>query len=242
MLDSGLAGKTCLITGGSTGIGLGIARALAREGVHLAVASRNPDSQAIAELRKLSGRAIAIRADVSTEEGTVQMVHQAVEQLGHLDLYVNNSAGTWHEPITRITSEKYFRTMNTNLDACVFACREAARHMIPRRSGSILMFMETVAIELAPYGIRVNLLTPGSFPTRMVAGIPPHIEAKLKTQIPLRRSGDPDECGPASVLLLSDRLSGYTTGSDIVIDGGLSLRPLSLWTDEEILKMNSSED
>jgi NAD(P)-dependent dehydrogenase (short-subunit alcohol dehydrogenase family) len=195
------------------------------------------------------------------------MVHQAVEQLGHLDLYVNNSAGTWHEPITRITSEKYFRTMNTNLDACVFACREAARHMIPRRSGSILivnstvrfcpsygeaayriskmglkMFMETVAIELAPYGIRVNLLTPGSFPTRMVAGIPPHIEAKLKTQIPLRRSGDPDECGPASVLLLSDRLSGYTTGSDIVIDGGLSLRPLSLWTDEEILKMNSSED
>ena len=75
MLDSGLAGKTCLITGGSTGIGLGIARALAREGVHLAVASRNPDPQAMGELRKLSGGAIALRADVSTEGGAVQMVY-----------------------------------------------------------------------------------------------------------------------------------------------------------------------
>jgi len=58
----------------------------------------------------------------------------------------------------------------------------------------------------------------------------------------LRRFGDPDECGPAAVLLLSDRLSGYTTGSDIVIDGGLALRPLPMRTDEEIVKMNLPDD
>ena len=268
MLDSGLAGKTCLITGGSTGIGLGISRALAREGVHLAVASRTPDAQAMHELNRLSGgHAKAIRADVSSEDGAVRMVREAIEQMGHLDLYVNNSAGTWHQPITRITDEAFYKTINTNLAACVWACREVAKHMIARRAGSILnvnstvrfapayreasyriskmglkMYMETLAIELAPFGIRVNLLTPGHFPTRMVSGIPPHIEAKLKAEIPLRRFGNTDECGAAAVLLLSDRLSGYTTGSDIVIDGGLSLRPLKMLSDEEIASLNLPEE
>jgi NAD(P)-dependent dehydrogenase (short-subunit alcohol dehydrogenase family) len=136
--------------------------------------------------------------------------------------------------------------------------------MIARRSGSILvvnstvryvpayressyriskmglkMLMETLAIELAPFGIRVNLLTPGHYPTRLTSGIPVHIEDKLKAQIPLRRFGNPDECGAAAVLLLSDRLSGYTTGTDITIDGGLALRPLSLITDDEIAKLNT---
>src|SRR5579862_8545870 len=106
MLETGLAGKTCLITGGSTGIGLGISRALADEGVHLAVASRNPDPGAMEELARLSGgHATAIKADVSTEAGAVGMVKDALEQLGQLDLFVNNSAGAWHQPITRITSE-----------------------------------------------------------------------------------------------------------------------------------------
>jgi NAD(P)-dependent dehydrogenase (short-subunit alcohol dehydrogenase family) len=264
MLDSGLAGKTCLITGGSTGIGLGISRALAREGVHLAVASRNPDPDAMEELAGLSGgHAIAIKADVSSEEGAVGMVKEAIERLGRLDLFVNNSARTWHQPITRITSEAFYSTINTNLTSCVWASREIAKHMIARRSGCILvvnstvryvpayretsyriskmglkMLMETLAIELAPYGIRVNLLTPGHYPTRLTSGIPAAIEAKLKAEIPLRRFGNPEECGAAAVLLLSDRLSSYTTGTDITIDGGLALRPLPMLTDNEILKLN----
>jgi NAD(P)-dependent dehydrogenase (short-subunit alcohol dehydrogenase family) len=267
MLDSDLATKTCLITGGSTGIGLGISRALAREGVHLAVASRNPDADAMAELAELSGgHAIAIKADVSSEDQVVRMVNEAIERLGRIDLFVNNSARTWHQPITKITTEAFYSTINTNLTSCVWASREVSRHMISRRSGSILvvnstvrycaayressyriskmglkMLMETLAIELAPYGLRVNLLTPGHYPTRLTSGIPPHIEARLKAEIPLRRFGNPDECGASAVLLLSDRLSGYTTGTDITIDGGLTLRPLPMLTDDEILKLNISE-
>ena len=84
------------------------------------------------------------------------------------------------------------------------------------------MLTETMSIELAPFGIRVNLLTPGHYPTRLTSGISPQVEEKLKAQIPMRRFGSPDECGPAAVLLLSDRLSGYTTGTDITIDGGLA--------------------
>ena len=125
MLESGLSGKTCLITGGSTGNGLGVATALAHEGVSLAAASRNPDPKAIEELQNLSSRVVAIRADVSTETAAVGMVHQAIEQLGHLDFYMNNSAVTWHEPITRITNESFFKTMNTHLAACVSASRHA---------------------------------------------------------------------------------------------------------------------
>jgi NAD(P)-dependent dehydrogenase (short-subunit alcohol dehydrogenase family) len=267
MLDTGLAGKTCLITGGSTGIGLGIARALAREGVQLAVASRNPDPEAMEELAQLSGgHALAIKADVSTEVGAVGMVKEALEGLGRLDLFVNNSARAWHEAITKITSEAFYNTINTNLASCLWASREVSKHMIARRSGSILivnstvrfcpayressyriskmglkMLMETLAIELAPHGIRVNLLTPGHYPTRLTSGIAPHIEAKLKAEIPLRRFGDPDECGAAAALLLSDRLSSYTTGTDITIDGGLALRPLTMLTDEEIVKLNMPE-
>jgi len=179
---------------------------------------------------------------------------------------VNNSARAWHEAITRITSAAFYDTINNNLASCVWASREVAKHMISRRSGSILvvnstvrfcpayressyriskmglkMLMETLAIELAPYGIRVNLLTPGHYPTRLTAGIPPHVEAKLKAEIPLRRFGNPDECGASAVLLLSYRLSGYTTGTDIVIDGGLALRPLPMLTDDEILKLNITE-
>jgi NAD(P)-dependent dehydrogenase (short-subunit alcohol dehydrogenase family) len=104
------------------------------------------------------------------------------------------------------------------------------------------MFVETLAIELAPFGIRVNMLTPGHFPTRLTSRIPAHMEAKLKAEIPLRRFGNPDECGAAAALLLSDRLSGYTTGADIVVDGGLSLRPVPMFTDEEIMSMNLPDD
>jgi NAD(P)-dependent dehydrogenase (short-subunit alcohol dehydrogenase family) len=263
IMETGLTGRKCLITGGATGIGFGIARALAREGVHIVAAGLDPVPEAIEELQRLSGMAAFLRLDVSSETSAVAMVRQAIELLGGLDLYINNAAWAWHEPITQITSEAYYRTINTNLSPCVWACREVSRHMIPRRSGSILitgstvrfcpayreasyriskmglkMYMETLAIELAPYGIRVNMLTPGYFRTRLTAPIPPRQEEILKSSIPLRRPGQPDECGSAAVLLLSDRLSPYTTGCELVVDGGLSLRPLPLFSDEEILHLN----
>jgi NAD(P)-dependent dehydrogenase (short-subunit alcohol dehydrogenase family) len=98
--------------------------------------------------------------------------------------------------------------------------------------------METLAIELAPYGIRVNMLTPGHHLTRLTAKIPPALEAKIVAEIPLRRIGNPDGCGSVAAFLLSDLLSGYTTGSEILVDGGLALRPLPFRTDQELLELN----
>ena len=265
-METGLRGKTALITGGSSGIGKGIALALAGEGVDLAIASRHPDPAAIAELQAQGVRCIAIEADVSREADVVAMVAKAIAEFGHLDIYVNDAAWTWHQPVTQIDSDSWYRTLNTNLSACMWACREVGRHMIAHRSGSILivgstvrfnpsyretsyrvskeglrMYMQDLAIELAPYGIRVNMVTPGHFRTRMTSTVPEATERKMLELIPAHRFGDPIEIGNVACLLLSDRLSGYIIGADLVVDGGLTLRPLPLFTAEQIEAMNQSD-
>ena len=263
-METGLKGKTALITGGSSGIGLGIARALAIEGVDLAVASRMPDQEALDELRQLNVRVVSITADVSQEEQVTEMVQSAIVSLGRVDLYINNAAWAWHQPITRLDSDSWLKTIHTNLSACIWGCREVARHMINRRQGSILIIgstamltpmyretsyrisktglramMEVLALELAPFGVRVNMIVPGHFVTRLTANFVGDSLERLKQQIPLRRTGDANEVGPSAVVLLSDMVSSYTTGACLVLDGGLHLRPLPIFSDEEILKMNA---
>jgi NAD(P)-dependent dehydrogenase (short-subunit alcohol dehydrogenase family) len=245
-MDTGLKGKTALITGGGSGIGRAIALALAHEGVHTAIASFQAEDEAVREIEALGVRAHHIMTDVSVEDQVVLMVEQATAFFGQLDLYVNNVATTRHQPITKITN-----------------CREVCKHMIGRRQGSILIvgstaqytqayreaayhisktglrvFKNTLALEMAPYGIRVNLLVPGHFPTKLTAGASEAVVQTMKGEIPLRRLGRTEELGPAAVLLLSDKLSPYTTGAELTVDGGLHLRPLPLWTDEEIEQMN----
>jgi glucose 1-dehydrogenase len=262
-MDTGLKGKTALITGGSSGIGKGIALALAAEGVHLAIASRNPDPAALDEIAALGGPVTRLVADVSQEDQVVGMVAEAIRALGHLDYYINNAAWTWHQPITRLDSTAWFNTLNTNLSSALWATREVSRHLIARRSGGIViigstarffpaytetayriskmglrMLMQNLAIELAPYGVRVNMVTPGHFVTRMTGGISAEIEAKLLNIIPAHRFGDPQEIGNAVAFVLSDRLSRYTIGADLVIDGGLTLNPLPLRSPEEIEQLN----
>ena len=263
-----IAGKNCLITGGSSGIGLGIAKVLAREGVNLAIASRNPDSTAIEELKSYGINVVAISADVSKIDQAVGMVEEAIEKMGHLDFYVNNAAWSWHQPITKIDEEAWYNTINTNLSGAVFACRTAARHMTERGQGSFVIIsstskytpgytetayrcskmglnalMQNLATELAPFGIRSNMVTPGHYVTRMTGW--DRLEKKLVEKfrdnyIPMRRFGETEEVGYSVALLLSDKCSGYTTGADIVIDGGLSLGPVKVVSDEEIRGLNES--
>jgi NAD(P)-dependent dehydrogenase (short-subunit alcohol dehydrogenase family) len=89
-------------------------------------------------------------------------------------------------------------------------------------------FMEVLAIELAPAGVRVNMLTPGSFHTGLTGGMSVGHREALDHEIPLARTAHPHELAATALLLLSDRLSPYTTGADFLVDGGLHLRPLQL--------------
>ena len=268
-MDLKLQGKNALITGGASGIGLGIARALANEGVNLAIASRNPDPEAIAELKRTGVQVEAIAADVSREEHAVGMVEEAVKRFGELDFYVNNAAWAWHQPVTRLESQAWFDTLNTNLSAAMWACRTAARHMIPRRCGGIVIIsstakftvgfgevayraskfglealMQNLCVELAPFGIRVNMVTPGHYVTRLT-GWDRLDRAKVEQfrdrYIPLRRFGETRELGPAVAFLLSDAVSSYTTGADIVVDGGLHHSPINVISDEEIMALNEQK-
>ena len=262
-MDTQLAGKRCLITGGNSGIGLGIAKVLAGEGVRLVIASRSEHPEAMAELRSIGKEIEFIQVNLRTEAAVVQAVKQALRRWDGLDLYVNNAATARHEPTTRITTGAFYEVIDTNLAACVWACREISRYLVRRKSGSILiigstvracpaygeaayriskmglkMYMETLAIELAPFGIRVNMVTPGLFPTRLTAGMSAKHLALHNGEIPLRRPGAPTDCGHAAAFLLSDHLSAYITGADLLVDGGLALRPLKLLGDQEIVALN----
>jgi NAD(P)-dependent dehydrogenase (short-subunit alcohol dehydrogenase family) len=258
-----LRGKSALITGGASGIGLGVAQVLAEEGVNLAIASRHPDPAVIDALRAMGVHCVAIPTDVSQEAQVVAMVERAIAALGSLDFYINNAAWTWHQPLTRIDAVGWSNTLNTNLSACVWACREVSKHLISRRAGSIVIIgstarftpsygetayrlskvglhslMQNLVLELAPYGIRVNMVTPGHFKTRMTGNIPAETAEKLRGLILAHRFGRPVEVGYAVAMLLSDRVSGYTYGADVVVDGGLSLRPLPLFGEDEVLQLN----
>ncbi len=264
-MDSGLAGKRALVTGGGSGIGNAIARALAAEGAHVAIADRHPSDKAVAELLALGVPAHGILADVSDEAEVVRMIDEADARLGGLDLYVNNAAGAWHQPLTRVTRDAFERTMATNLAASVFACREVARRLIARgRGGAILAVgstatvsaqpgetayraskaalkahIEVAAVELAPFGIRVNLLTPGATDTPFVAGASAKQRARACREVPLRREARADEMAPAALFLLSDRLAGYVTGSELIVDGGLRLRPIFGGSDDDLRALNA---
>ena len=190
-------------------------------------------------------------ADVSIEADVVRMVAEAAEALGGLDLYVNNAAGTWHQSLTHLTRDAWEKTMATNVTASVLATRDVGRRFVAQGHGAILAVgstatvsaqpletayraskaalkahIEVAAVELAPFGIRVNLLTPGATDTNFVAGVPAEQRAKALAAVPLRREAAPEEIAAAAVFLLSDRLAGYITGTELIVDGGLRLRPI----------------
>jgi len=265
-MDAGLEGKIALVTGGGSGIGRAIALSLAGEGVHIAVASRNPDRKTLREIKSTGVQTLRLQADVSKEEQVMAMVKQTIDGLGGLDLYINNAAAHWDEPVSKLTTQGWLSTIHTNLSACVWACREVARRFISQGHGSILIvgstcthaplykeasyraskaalkaYLGVLAAELAPFGIRANMLTPGFFPTRLSAHLArdKRAEKLVLETIPLRRAGRPEtDVGPAAVFLLSDQLSGYTTGAELVVDGGFSLRPPPYYSDREIRQMN----
>jgi NAD(P)-dependent dehydrogenase (short-subunit alcohol dehydrogenase family) len=263
-LDTGLAGKRALITGGARGIGFAIASALALEGVRLAIADLDPDPRSLTELVRISPDVLSFRADAGQERDAVGVVRDAAESMGGLDLFINNAGAAYHQPVTQLSSEAFYNTLNTNLAACAWCAREAARIMVRGREGAMLIvgstvrfspaycegayrvsktglkaYMETLALELAPFGVRVNMLTPGHYPTRLTAGLTPEKAERLRREIPLRRFGCTSELAPAALFLLSGRLSSYVTGAEVVVDGGLSLRALALHSEEEIERWNS---
>jgi NAD(P)-dependent dehydrogenase (short-subunit alcohol dehydrogenase family) len=257
-MDTGLKGKRALVAGGASGIGRAIALALKGEGATVVVVDRTPVEETLGLL--------GFEVELGDEPASARAVEQATGVLGGLDLLVYSAAVARHEPTTRLTPDAWRATLDSNLSACVWTCREAARHMIEEGRGSILVigstslytpsakeaayrvskaglkaFSEVLALELAPFAIRVNLLTPGAFQTPLTEGMSAERRGALLEEIPLGREGAPDELCATALLLLSDRLSPYTTGAEFIVDGGLSLRPMPFYKPDELRRLNRPE-
>jgi len=271
-MDLGLQGRSALITGGERGIGRDVALALAKEGVSIAYCDvkieKGPNSTR-EQIQGLGVKALAMEVDVSQEQQVVRMVDSAVRELGRLDIFVSNAGIIDWEPITRITLECWNRIIAVNLTGAMLGTREVARHMVKNRKGVMLftsstiqynpayreaayrvsktgvqVFAETAAIELAPYGIRVNTVSPGLIDSpNWAKGVLPRVARDpvigevFMSSIPLGRLGVPSDVGSAYAFLASDRAS-FATGMNVVLDGGFTLRPLTLVSRSEIEDMN----
>jgi len=271
-MDLGLNGKHALVTGGERGIGREICLALAREGVDIAYCDKKIESgkgSTLEEVLKPGRKAFAMEVDVSAEDQVIRFVQVAIAELGCIDIFVSNAGIIEWEPVTKITLECWNRILAVNLTGAMLCAREVAIHMVERRKGVMLftsstiqfnpaykeaayrvsktgvqVFAETAAIELAPYGIRVNTVSPGLINSpNWAKGILEKAVNDPKTgegfmgSIPLGRLGLPEDVGSVYAFLASEKAS-FATGTNIVFDGGFTLRPLVLVTQDEIRNMN----
>ena len=245
-----LAGKVALITGGDSGIGRAVALAYAREGADVAVSYLNEDADA-AETRRLveeaGRRAITLAGDIGDEAHCTALVRRTVEELGRIDVLVNNAAFQMsRDSIQEISTEEFDRTFRTNVYAMFWLCKAALPHMQPGASiinttsiqssqptGQLLPYAATkaaianftmgLAQEAAERGVRVNAVAPGPVWTPLIPSTMP--EEKVRTfgqDTLLKRAAQPKEMAPIYVLLASDEGS-YITGMIYGATGGKPL-------------------
>ncbi|MFH2055423.1 MAG: 3-oxoacyl-ACP reductase family protein [bacterium] len=243
--------RSVLVTGGSRGIGAATARLFARAGANVAIGYHEQVDTATAVLhqcRSYKVSAIALRADIAKRAEVETMVQEVVNEFGSLDVLVNN-AGIWKEAaIDEMTDAQLDETLKVNLNSMFYFCTAAARQMKTQKSGVIVNISSTagqrgeplhshyaatkgaaisltksLAVELAPYGIRVNCVAPGWVDTDMSRPslASPEAEKILKT-IPLGRVGTPDEiAGP--ILFAASEWATFITGEVINVNGGAVL-------------------
>ena len=242
-----LEGKSVLITGASYGMGQAFALACAGYGAEVAAFARGPLDETAELVKKKTGKDIlAIRGDVLNLSQVKGAIDRTVGRFGKLDVLVNN-AGILHiAPITDTTEETFDRLIGVNLKGVYFACKFAAAHMIPRRSGvivnigsevaftgasgltaysatkgAVFILSQSLAVELGPYNIRVVTLSPGPTRTPMHRENlkDPKFKQAVESKGVLGRMNEPEDVAGALVLIASDA-ARMVTGTNWSVDGG----------------------
>jgi len=241
-----LSGKAALVTGASGGIGGAIARALHGAGAKVLLAGTKADK--LAALKDALGeRAAFATADLADPAAADTLVKAAEEQLGALDILINNAGLTKDGLAMRMKDEDWAKVIEVDLTAGFRLARAALRGMMKRRWGRIIGIGSVVgstgnpgqanyaaakagmigmtkalAAEVASRGITVNCVAPGFIATAMTEVLSPEQKAKLETAIPMGRQGTPDEVA-ACVLFLASEESRYVTGHTLHVNGGLAM-------------------
>ena len=245
-----LRDKVAVVTGGSSGIGLAIADALRREGARVVIFGRNPDTLAAAE-SQLGDSVLAVRGSVTYLPDLERLFETSAERFGRVDLLVANAGGINFTPLGHTTEEDFDRASDLNFKAVFFTVQAALPHLTDGASviitgnaltstpvvgpsvaiaakAAVKSLARTFAVELAPRGIRVNVLSPG--PTATGAPAPSEmsdeVSDRITKQIPLGRWGKPQDVAKAAVFLASED-SSYVTGDDLHVDGGIGMGRVS---------------
>jgi NAD(P)-dependent dehydrogenase (short-subunit alcohol dehydrogenase family) len=222
---------------------------LAQIGCDIAILEKNvkDGSNVAEEIKKLGRKAVAIKVDVTKKADVEKAFTAAAKQLGRLDIVINNAGVCIHEAAEDTTEEHYDFVVDTDMKGVFFCCQAAAALMKPQKKGSIIniasmsgsianypqkqahynaakagviLLTKCLAVEWVDYGIRVNSISPGYTRTEMTVKLSaPEMIAQWESMIPMRRMADPQELAGAAIYLASDA-SSYTTGSDIIVDGG----------------------
>jgi 3-oxoacyl-[acyl-carrier protein] reductase len=251
-MSSRLDGRAAIVTGAGRGVGKGIALELARAGCRVAVnfhSSSHDADATVAEIRALGVDAFAIQADVGSAPRIADMMARVVSRFGRVDAFVNNAGIQTWKPLLDVTEEEWDGVIRTNLTGCFLCTQAAARHMKEHGGGSIVnigsgcnklafprlvaytaskggieMLTKVAAVELGPFGIRVNCVAPGAIEIERTREEDPNYARTWGGVTPLGRVGLPSDVGGAVVFLASDDAK-FVSGQTLWVDGALFSQP-----------------
>jgi NAD(P)-dependent dehydrogenase (short-subunit alcohol dehydrogenase family) len=245
-----LDGRVALITGGTRGIGRAVAARMAERGARVVVSSRKEEacSRTVAELRSQGFEVLGVPCHMGSTADIRNLVRASSEHFGSIDILVNNAANALALPIGSFTEEALQKSFEVNLKGPVLLVQEALPYLQASPAASVInmvsagawlfsanvamyaaakaamvSYTKSMAAALAPLGIRVNALAPGSVDTDMVRNTGPDAMRGMAAACLLRRIAHPDEIADPAVFLASDA-SRYMTGTVIHVDGGLVTR------------------
>ncbi len=242
--------KTCLITGGSKGIGAATAIALAARGANLSLVARNVDEEAKRtrqRIEALGRQCLLISADMGKEKDAIRCVEESARHFGSVDVLVHAAGGPVNGGLFDLTPEIWKNAFEVHVHAIFHLCRAAIPHMKKKKEGSIILVSSTagirgiktnvayqtvkgalpqlaraLAFEFAPDNIRVNCVAPGVIRTAFHAQMTPEVKKhNLENRIPLKREGTPEQVATSVCELVTN---DYITGQTVVVDGGLTMR------------------
>ncbi len=245
-----LQGKVALITGGARGIGKSLALRFAAEGADVAISDLNYDAtmqQTEAEIVALGVKAKGYASNAGSLSDSEKLAEEVVKDFGRIDVLVNNAGITRDNLLMRMTEQDWDLVMTVNLKSVFNLTKAVQRIMIKQRCGSIINmssvvgvngnagqanysaskagmigFTKSMAQELGSRSIRCNAIAPGFIETEMTHKLPDDVRTQWISEIPLKRSGKPDDVADVAVFLASE-LSSYVTGQVISVCGGMSM-------------------